>query len=76
MSLLIRPLANKAFSKGLCERQRPFFIHEGEGWFSIIDVSEVLTDSSIPKRYWIDLKKVVSGSCGAGENIAQTGPKA
>jgi prophage antirepressor-like protein len=31
--------------------------HEGEWWFSIIDVIEVLTDSSIPKRYWSDLKK-------------------
>ena len=31
--------------------------HEGEWWFSIIDVIEVLTDSSIPKRYWSDLKR-------------------
>jgi prophage antirepressor-like protein len=30
---------------------------EGEWWFSIIDVVEVLTDSSIPKRYWSDLKR-------------------
>lgn len=28
-----------------------------EWWFSVIDVVEVLTDSSIPKRYWSDLKK-------------------
>lgn len=26
-------------------------------YFSVIDVIEVLTDSSIPKRYWTDLKK-------------------
>lgn len=26
-------------------------------WFSVIDIIEVLTDSSIPKRYWSDLKK-------------------
>lgn len=30
---------------------------EKESWFfSIIDVVEILTDSSIPKRYWSDLK--------------------
>jgi len=26
-------------------------------WFSVIDVVAVLTDSSVPKRYWSDLKK-------------------
>ena len=31
---------------------------EKEQWyFSVIDVIEVLTGSSIPKRYWSDLKK-------------------
>ena len=31
---------------------------EAEKWyFSVIDVIEILTDSSIPKRYWSDLKK-------------------
>lgn len=31
---------------------------EDEKWyFSIVDVIEVLTESSIPKRYWTDLKK-------------------
>ncbi len=31
---------------------------EKEVWcFSVIDVIEILTDSSIPKRYWSDLKK-------------------
>ncbi len=31
---------------------------EQEKWyFSIVDIIEVLTDSSIPKRYWTDLKK-------------------
>lgn len=39
--------------------------HDGEWWFSIIDVIEILTVSSIPKRYWSDLKKVVSGGCVA-----------
>lgn len=32
-------------------------IHNNEWWFSIIDVIEVLTGSSIPKRYWSDLKR-------------------
>ena len=32
-------------------------IHEDEWWFSVIDIVEVLTGSSIPKRYWSDLKK-------------------
>jgi len=32
-------------------------LHNGEWWFSVIDVVEVLTGSSIPKRYWSDLKK-------------------
>jgi len=31
-------------------------IHQNEWWFSVIDVVEALTDSSIPKRYWSDLK--------------------
>ncbi len=26
-------------------------------WFAIIDVVEILTESSIPRRYWSDLKK-------------------
>lgn len=31
---------------------------DNEKWlFSIIDIVEVLTDSSIPKRYWSDLKR-------------------
>lgn len=36
---------------------RRYWGEEKELWyFSIIDVIEVLTDSSIPKRYWSDLK--------------------
>jgi len=31
-------------------------IHKNEWWFSVIDIIEVLTESSIPKRYWSDLK--------------------
>ena len=32
-------------------------IHEGGWWFAVIDIVEVLTGSSIPKRYWSDLKR-------------------
>jgi hypothetical protein len=38
------------------KRIRKIF-HEGEWWFSIIDIVQVLTGSSIPKRYWSDLKR-------------------
>jgi DNA-damage-inducible protein D len=31
-------------------------IHNGEMYFSVIDAVEILSDSSIPKRYWSDLK--------------------
>ncbi len=31
-------------------------MHKGELYFSVIDVVEVLSSSSIPKRYWSDLK--------------------
>ncbi|MFH1428457.1 MAG: ATPase [Candidatus Margulisiibacteriota bacterium] len=37
---------------------RRFYDEDKETWlFSIIDVVEILTGSSIPKRYWSDLKK-------------------
>jgi DNA-damage-inducible protein D len=40
------------------KRVRTHFDTEKEIWyFSVIDVIEILTDSSIPKRYWSDLKK-------------------
>jgi DNA-damage-inducible protein D len=44
---------------------RSYYDAENEIWyFSVIDVIEILTDSSIPKRYWSDLKKklVTEGS--------------
>ena len=31
-------------------------IYHNEWWFSIIDVISALSNSSIPKRYWSDLK--------------------
>jgi len=37
---------------------RTFWDEKKEKWyFSIIDVIEILTNSSVPKRYWSDLKK-------------------
>lgn len=33
---------------------------EGKWYFSVIDIIQVLTDSSVPKRYWSDLKKKLS----------------
>ena len=30
--------------------------HRKEWWFSVIDIIEILTESSIPRRYWSDLK--------------------
>lgn len=36
---------------------RRFYDEKKELWyFSIIDVIEILTDTSIPRRYWSDLK--------------------
>jgi DNA-damage-inducible protein D len=32
-------------------------LHEGEWWFSIIDVIEVLVGGGRPRKYWNDLKK-------------------
>ncbi|MDD2500857.1 MAG: Bro-N domain-containing protein [Geobacter sp.] len=32
-------------------------IHNGEWWFSVIDVIEVLTGTDRPRKYWSDLKK-------------------
>ena len=40
------------------KRIRTQYDAEAETWyFSVVDVIEVLTGSSIPKRYWSDLKK-------------------
>jgi prophage antirepressor-like protein len=32
-------------------------LHEGEWWFSIIDVIETLVGGDRPRKYWNDLKK-------------------
>lgn len=46
--------------------------HEGEWWYSIVDVIEVLTESSNPRRYWSDLKiKLTNEGSQLYENIVQ-----
>lgn len=40
------------------KKVRTYWDAENETWyFSVVDVIEILTGSSIPKRYWSDLKK-------------------
>lgn len=39
-------------------------IHRGEWYFSIVDVVEVLTESSSSRRYWSDLKSKLIESEG------------
>ncbi len=48
-------------------------LHEGEWWFSVIDVVEVLTGSERPRKYWNDLKKklISEGYVEVSENIGQ-----
>jgi DNA-damage-inducible protein D len=48
-------------------------LHEGEWWFSVIDVIEVLTGSERPRKYWNDLKKKLSqeGYIEVSEKIGQ-----
>ena len=38
--------------------------HNGEWYFSVVDVVAVLTESSIAKRYWTDLKRKLSNEEG------------
>ncbi|MBK8682943.1 MAG: Bro-N domain-containing protein [Chitinophagales bacterium] len=43
------------------KKVRTHWDEENEIWyFSVVDVIEILTGSSIPKRYWSDLKKKLS----------------
>jgi len=44
-------------------------IHKNEWWFSVIDVVGALTESSIPRRYWSDLKiKITKEESVSGGN--------
>jgi len=42
-------------------------IHQGEWYFSIIDIIAVLTESQNPRRYWSDLKIQLSENEGFGQ---------
>ncbi|MDT8405549.1 Bro-N domain-containing protein, partial [Sulfuriflexus sp.] len=48
-------------------------IHNGEWWFSIIDVIEVLTGNERPRKYWNDLKRklLLEGYEQLSEKIGQ-----
>jgi DNA-damage-inducible protein D len=48
-------------------------IHEGEWWFSVIDIIEVLTGNERPRKYWSDLKKKLlsEGYVEVSEKIGQ-----
>jgi len=51
--------------------------YRDEWWFSVIDVIEVLTESSVPKRYWSDLKsKLISEGNQTYEKIVRLKIKA
>ena len=46
--------------------------YQNEWWFSIIDVVEALTGSSVPKRYWSDLKaKLIEEGSEAYDKIVR-----
>jgi len=51
-------------------RQIRKVFHEGEWWFSIIDVVEVLVGGDRPRKYWNDLKKKL-----ASEGYAEVSEK-
>jgi len=48
-------------------------LHEGEWWFSIIDVIEALVGGDRPRKYWNDLKKKLAaeGYFELSEKIGQ-----
>lgn len=48
-------------------------LHNDEWWFSVIDVVEVLTESSRPRKYWSDLKQKLTdeGYIQLSEKIGQ-----
>jgi DNA-damage-inducible protein D len=48
-------------------------MHEGEWWFSIVDIVEVLVGRNKPRKYWSDLKKklMLEGYLEVSEKIGQ-----
>jgi hypothetical protein len=45
--------------------------HEGEWWFSVVDVVGVLTNSADPRNYWKILKKRLLEQDGAGQTVTE-----
>lgn len=41
--------------------------HDGEWWFSVVDVISALTESANPRRYWSDLKRQLTDREGFSE---------
>jgi hypothetical protein len=47
--------------------------HEGQWYFSVIDVIGVLTDTTRPRKYWNDLKRRLTEDEGFTELSAKIG---
>jgi DNA-damage-inducible protein D len=47
--------------------------HDGEWFFSVIDVTEVLTGSPRPSKYWNDLKKQLIDTEGVAQLSSRIG---
>ena len=41
--------------------------HEDAWWFSVIDIVAVLSDASVPRRYWSDLKRKLGQEAGSDQ---------
>jgi len=48
-------------------------LHDGEWFFSVVDIIEAITDSIRPRQYWTDLKSKIikEGANELYENIVQ-----
>ncbi len=46
-------------------------LHQNEWWFSVVDVVETLTESSVARRYWTDLKRRLTENEGFSELYAK-----
>lgn len=48
-------------------------LHEGEWWFSVVDVIDVLVGGDRPRKYWSDLKQkfIAEGYVEVSKKIGQ-----
>ena len=67
-----RSFSLEEFDEQASERIR-HVIHNGEPWYSVIDVVGLLTDTQRPRKYWSDLKAklIVEGYIEVSEEIGQ-----